>query len=419
MNWWTQERREEEKMRRDCQPHFVEDDGTCRKLHRFEFTDQIIREKFLQKELHRNPELLPVEEIDDVFAPLVSLGREIQAIDNLFISPTGRITIVETKLWRNPGATRQVVAQVLDYAKQLSKKSYEDFEKACRSAIQPAPLSKQSLYDLVSKQYPAEIQSEAIFTDAVQRNLRNARFMLLVVGDGIRENLEDILGLLHQQPQMLFTLGLVELQIYECDGLQGRLIVPQLVARTNEIVRAVVRVENPSNMAVSVTLPQDQKEKATTLSEQEFLDSVKAPQTRDLFSKLIAFAKDIGHVSCASQSLSSRIAVHDAGDIKLFRLTTRGDITPQQLDRQLKKRGLSGELAWDTARELTSLFSGVDLKPDRAGLTRRLTAQEVLPKIEEFMSIYRKAADRLKTMTPTIVPQNADEDDEDQDEKTM
>lgn len=174
-------------MRRDCQPHFVSTDGKCLKLDRVDFADRAIGESFLQEELHRNPSLLPVEELDDSFAPLLSLGREIQGIDNLLISPTGRITIVETKLWRNPEATRQVLAQILDYAKRLSSLTYDKFEETCRLAKQPAPLSDTNLFRLVSSRFPNEVKSEADFTDAVQKNLRNARFMLLVVGDGIRE----------------------------------------------------------------------------------------------------------------------------------------------------------------------------------------------------------------------------------------
>lgn len=405
-------------MRRDCQPHFVDADGACRKLSRVDFTDRAIGESFLQEELHRNPELLPVEEIDDSFAPLLSLGREIRAIDNLFISPSGRLTIVETKLWRNPEATRQVVAQVLDYAQRLSALSYEEFEKICRSAMQPAPLAEGKLFNLVSTRFPDQVMSERDFTDAVQRNLRNARFMLLVVGDGIRENLEDMLGLLHQQPQMLFTLGLVEMQIYECDALQGRLIVPQLVARTNEIVRAVVRVENPANMAVSVSLPPEPKEKGTTLSEQEFLDSVDDTQTKDVYTRLITFAKSIGRVSFATRSLCVRYPYAGTGELRLFRLfgarKKRGRIKIIAIDKQLKKRGLDDALAWNFAQELDALIPEVEIKPDRPEPSRLLTIPEVEGHLDDFMNLYRSLTDQLNALTPTNAPEGEESEDEEE-----
>src|SRR5690242_627905 len=116
-------------MRRDCQPHFVDAEGNLVSLRRVDFGDRAIAEDFLQQQLHKSPSILPVEEIDDSFAPLVSLGREIASVDNLFISPNGRITIVETKLFRSPEATRQVLAQILDYAKRLSSLTYDQFEQ--------------------------------------------------------------------------------------------------------------------------------------------------------------------------------------------------------------------------------------------------------------------------------------------------
>ena len=87
-------------------PHpvnIVDADGNPIGLSRVDFLDRAIGESFLQEQLHKSPSILPVQEVDDSFAPLLSLGREIWSIDNLFISPAGRITIVETKLWRNPG----------------------------------------------------------------------------------------------------------------------------------------------------------------------------------------------------------------------------------------------------------------------------------------------------------------------------
>ena len=59
-------------------------------------------EAWLQSLIFENPELLPAKEIDDDFDQLVSIGREIPvlsgSIDNLYVSPKGKICLVETKL---------------------------------------------------------------------------------------------------------------------------------------------------------------------------------------------------------------------------------------------------------------------------------------------------------------------------------
>ena len=56
---------------------------------------------------------------------------------------------------------------------------------------------------------------EAAFVDSVNRNLENGRFLLLVVGDGIRESVEAMTEFLTGTPRLHFTLALVELEIYE------------------------------------------------------------------------------------------------------------------------------------------------------------------------------------------------------------
>ena len=78
-----------------------------------------------------------MRDVDErVEAPIVSLGREIPTaagpIDNLFLSRNGYLVVVETKLWSNPEARRQVVAQLLDYAAQLRKWRYSNLDAIAR-----------------------------------------------------------------------------------------------------------------------------------------------------------------------------------------------------------------------------------------------------------------------------------------------
>lgn len=201
-------------MRRTCNPSLVES-GQHHLLRRVNYSDRRVAEDFLQSALDKSPQILPVDELDPSLAPLVSLGREIASINNLFISPNDRITVVETKLWRNPEAAREVVGQILDYATRLTSWSYSEFEMEIRKGIQPISMGSDRLYEYIAKKHPSEILPESQFVDEVQRNLREGRFLLLVVGDGIRENIERMIGQLQRYPQMFFAFGLVEIQIYE------------------------------------------------------------------------------------------------------------------------------------------------------------------------------------------------------------
>jgi len=90
-------------------------------------------EKYLQEFLAKYPETLPIGQLDAGFAPAVCIGREIQTgtgkLDNVYVSPSGLITVVETKLWKNPQARREVVAQIIDYAKQMATWDFTELEK--------------------------------------------------------------------------------------------------------------------------------------------------------------------------------------------------------------------------------------------------------------------------------------------------
>ena len=87
----------------------------------------------LQELLARNPSMLPIDEIEPAFAPLVCLGREITTavgpLDILYASPSGYLTLVETKLWKNSQSRREVVGQIIDYAKELAKWSFDDLDE--------------------------------------------------------------------------------------------------------------------------------------------------------------------------------------------------------------------------------------------------------------------------------------------------
>ncbi|MGE4440414.1 MAG: hypothetical protein AB7D27_02880 [Desulfomicrobium sp.] len=394
-------------MRRTGIPNIVTSQGAHYLLSRVHFSDRRIAEDFLQTSLHQTPTILPIEEIDPSFGPVASLGREITAIDNLFISPTGKLTLVETKLWRNPEATRTVVAQVLDYATRLSSWSYSDLEEAARHALSPAPIGDGSLYEFVVRAFPDEVLPEIQFVDEVQRNLRDARFLLLVVGDGIRENLENILEHLHRQPQMLYKFCLVEVHIFENpDVFDGRILMPMVVANTTEIVRAVVRVQTTGQAQVTVAIEEQNDVKSggsrRKLSEELFFDEVKEDEVRKLFRQLLSFAYEIG-AEPAWRSSAVSIQLPDPQgsrqNFTLFVMATRGEVYLGWLAGQLERVSLDKNIGLGFVERLASLFPGVtphSKNPET--LSRPLRASELAPKVDAFMSIVRETVVKIKEL---------------------
>jgi hypothetical protein len=239
-------------------PRMVRADTTTA-LEPVSFTDPETTEAWLQQLLHRHPDLLPIDEISTAWGPLVSLGQEIPLpvgfIDNLYVSPAGEVTVGEAKLWRNPEARRKVVGQILDYAAALKAMSYDDLDQAVRAAN--AGDDRSIWQRVLDSDSPPSIDTEASFVDTVARNLAGARFLLLIVGDGIRSDLQGLADLLASHPTLGFHLELVEVRIYRVPGDDALLVVPNLVGRTDEVTRAVIEIRNPNaaDVSVAVDLP--------------------------------------------------------------------------------------------------------------------------------------------------------------------
>lgn len=137
---------------------------------------------------------------------------------------------------------RQVVSQILDYAKELSRWTSSDPQ---REASRRLGRSGNVLLELVRE--TGHNADEADFNDALTSNLQRGRFLLLIVGDGIREGVEAITEYLQVHAGLHFTLGLVELPIFAMPS-GDRIVVPRVLARTQTVLRTVVAA--PEGMRV-------------------------------------------------------------------------------------------------------------------------------------------------------------------------
>ncbi len=230
-------------------------------------------EKWLQTLVGRHPQVLPIQDIEVAFTPAVFVCMELPVgsnfLDILLATPQGKLIAVECKLWRNPEAKRRVIAQAIDYGAGLQALTYEQLQKAIQAARGD---DRFSLYQHVVNEAgePEPSLTEAEFTDAVSKNLRTGRSLLLIVGDGYHEEAETMSGFLQQHAGAHFTLALVALSIYESSSTGQRVIVPSVPLQTTSIVRGIVRVDD---FGVSVTAPPP-TERATTLTEDEFFEGL-------------------------------------------------------------------------------------------------------------------------------------------------
>jgi hypothetical protein len=206
--------------------------------------ENVFQEEWLQELLYKHASLLPLQLLDEAFSPAIPIGREIDSIDNLFISSKGLLTIVETKLWRNPEAHRTVVAQILEYASRLATWDYRSLDDAVRAFTQRKHGQAKSLFTVVREHVGEWDREEIEFEQAVQDGLSNGHFALLIVGDRIFPGATQLANMIQSAPHLQFTLAFVELHCYRLNHDSGwpLIVVPHLVAKTKEIDRAVVKI---------------------------------------------------------------------------------------------------------------------------------------------------------------------------------
>ena len=201
-------------------------------------TEGGIAEEQLQDLLFRNPGALPISSIDASYADTVPICRELSTpagfVDALFVNSLGRITLAEFKLWRNPQARREVIGQILDYTREIASWSYEDLQREVSKTLKT---KGNVLFDLVRAKVPQT--DEAEFVDRVTRHLRRGEFLLLIIGDGIRESAENIVSFVQKYSGLHFNLALVEATLYR-DKDNTVIVQPRVLARTEIIQRIVL-----------------------------------------------------------------------------------------------------------------------------------------------------------------------------------
>lgn len=277
-------------------PVIVSDNG-IKQLQRIPLSSKTFKESWLQELLEKSPETLPTGYVDSIFAPLAFVAREVEVesgyIDNLYISAKGYIVIVETKLWRNPESKRQVVGQILDYAKDVSKWNYEKLDSVYKEYNKGKTLFSQMIENGFY-----EVEDESYFIDVVEKNIQASRFLLMIVGDGIREDVAKMSEFLNSSVSMQFQFALCELEVYELENGK-RLVVPQLTTKTKVITRTLVNSVTQSD--TPITPPEESSKpkspkKEVIASLEEWADNISSKNSKINPDEIISFVNDMTEI---------------------------------------------------------------------------------------------------------------------------
>jgi hypothetical protein len=279
-------------------PLLIGAEGDTQALERLPLTPEgrgVYDEAWLQRLIHQNPACLPTAEIEPALDSFSSACCEIPTqrgfIDNLLMTGRGDIAIVEAKLFRNPEARRQALAQALDYSTCLFSMGYAEFEKAALAGTYTPRPKPASLYEGLPE--PDKL-IEAAFVDAVSQNLRRGRVLILVVGDGIRSEAATMLDGLRAHIGFGFTLALVELALFRMPEPDQRLLVrPTTIAKTVITQRTIIET-TAGGLVVGAreeTLPV-----AKTISTETYWEALetKVPGAKKALERLIQDAEPLG-----------------------------------------------------------------------------------------------------------------------------
>lgn len=240
-------------------------------------------EASLHRLIQENSHLLPLAGS----LRLAVLGSEVQLgngyADILAIEPTGRPTIIEVKLAKNPEARKQIVSQILGYAAFLRGMSVEGLEEG--------PLSKaladagyQSILNAAMAQDQEGAIDSASFTTSMQDYLDEGNFRLVLVLDEVSAELERIVAYLDTITVHALTIDLITLNIYEVNG--AKVALPQRVSPDLSAM--------PLSTAYNRTRSSGRRGELTDGAD-VFRDSIKDIEgdTGEIFGKLIEWAEEV------------------------------------------------------------------------------------------------------------------------------
>lgn len=353
-------------------PLLISKDKKAVSPKRIQLTQKHFSEFWVQELLINNPEILPIERLETVFAPAIPIGREVGTsvgpIDNLYISPQGYITIVETKLWRNPEARREVIGQIVDYAQDMSTWNFEKLDMSVKQFNKKYNKSEVGIIETIRKYTDLDPSEESDLIDTITQNLQKGRFLLLIAGDGIREEVEALADFLNSSAQLQFTFSLVELHVYQLNpqSESDLLVIPQIVMRTREVSRAVVTVDDSLTGKVKVNLNIAEKPQAQSrisISEEEYFKKLGQYANQNLIPFTKQVISDVEALGCVIEWKSASFVVKypdplgNRINLTLFVAQKNGAIYIGWLKGQLKSLNLNEQIAIDFVAKSAALFN--------------------------------------------------------------
>lgn len=176
----------------------------------------------LQDYLEKYPPLIPLAEIVEGASDLLCIGREVGAgsgaVDLLFIDKDGLLTVVETKLAKNPEARRTVIGQIIEYASYISQWTVDDVYRIANEYL------KSNLDEVMQKMSEGEF-SDDNFRSNIEQNLKSGKIRLIIAVDELIEPLRAMVTFLNSFSN--FDILLLQVSSFE-ESKTRKVLIPSL-----------------------------------------------------------------------------------------------------------------------------------------------------------------------------------------------
>ena len=215
-------------------------------------------EKWLQEVLFKNIDLIQPTDPSYDRIRLIPLCRELNLndgirnlyLDILAITETGKLILIECKLWKNPQARREVLAQAFEYASLMQSLSYSDLTSKLRKHI-----NSDSEDPIIFALRSAGISiDETLLISRIDQGLKKGSFHVVIAGDGIRTDLVNLVNS-PAMSGMTADLSLLEISVHQNDS--GMILLSPSVPQEIETVTRTVLI---STEGMPVSIEEDEAE---------------------------------------------------------------------------------------------------------------------------------------------------------------
>ena len=243
----------------------------------------------LQDYLEEYPSLIPLGDVVEGASDLLCIGKEVGvssgAIDLLFIDKDGVLTVVETKLAKNPEARRTVIGQIIEYASYIYDWTADKVYEIANDYL------KSDLDEVMGKFVGDEFSAED-FRNSIEQNLRKGKIRLLIAVDELVEPLRATITFLNRNSK--FEILLLSLKSFEERKTTRKVLIPTLFGYIP---------------------PTPTEEKRRYWTEAEFLKDVEdkkcEKEVADTIRKLLEFAKRDGKIKWGTGAVTGSFSFYE------------------------------------------------------------------------------------------------------------